>query len=86
GRLEIHCGDFFALAAQDVADCRGVYDRAALIALPPAMRQRYAALLTNILPAGCQQLLVTLDYDQAEMDGPPFAVSQAEVSALYDGA
>ncbi len=86
GRLEIRCGDFFALAAQDVADCRGVYDRAALIALPPAMRQRYAASLTNILPAGCQQLLVTLDYDQAEMDGPPFAVSQAEVSTLYDGA
>ena len=86
GRLEIRCGDFFALAAQDVADCRGVYDRAALIALPPAMRQRYAALLTNILPAGCQQLLVTLDYDRAEMDGPPFAVSRAEVSTLYDGA
>jgi len=83
GALEIRCGDFFALGAADVAGCRGVYDRAALIALPPPMRQRYAALLSAILPGGCQQLLVTLDYDQAEMDGPPFAVSDAEVMGLY---
>ncbi|MCQ4294831.1 thiopurine S-methyltransferase [Pseudomonas stutzeri] len=83
GMLEIRCGDFFALRADDVADCRGVYDRAALIALPPAMRERYATLLTAILPVGCQQLLVTLDYDQAEMDGPPFAVSSSEVRDLY---
>lgn len=83
GALEIRCGDFFALSAADVVGCRAVYDRAALIALPPPMRQRYAALLSAILPAGCQQLLVTLDYDQAEMDGPPFAVSCGEVSDLY---
>lgn len=83
GALEIRCGDFFALSAEDVAACQGVYDRAALIALPPAMRERYATLLTAILPAGCQQLLVTLDYDQAEMDGPPFAVSPSEVRELY---
>lgn len=83
GALEIRCGDFFALSAADVAECRAVYDRAALIALPQAVRQRYAALLSSILPAGCQQLLVTLDYDQAEMDGPPFAVGASEVSGLY---
>lgn len=47
------------------------------------MRERYAMLLTAILPPGCQQLLVTLDYDQTEMDGPPFAVSPREVRELY---
>ena len=83
GAVEIRCGDFFALSADDVAACQGVYDRASLIALPPAMRERYAMLLTAILPPGCQQLLVTLDYDQAEMDGPPFAVSPREVRELY---
>lgn len=86
GTLEIRCGDFFAISAEDVASCAGVYDRAALIALPAPMRQRYAAHLSSILPAGCQQLLITLDYDQAQMDGPPFAVSEAEVTALYGGA
>ncbi|MBA1185111.1 thiopurine S-methyltransferase [Stutzerimonas nitrititolerans] len=83
GKLEIRCGDIFALGADDVSACQGVYDRAALIALPPPMRQRYAAHLSAILPAGCQQLLVTLDYEQTQMDGPPFAVSDAEVMTLY---
>ena len=31
-------------------------------------------------------LLVTLDYPQIEMDGPPFAVSDAEVRNLYSSA
>lgn len=81
--IEVICGDLFAIDHAVVADCTGVYDRAALIALPADMRQRYAAHLTSMLPAHCQMLLVTLDYVQAEMDGPPFAVSPAQVQSLY---
>jgi thiopurine S-methyltransferase len=77
--LEIYCGDFFALTPQHVAECQGLYDRAALIALPPEMRGRYVAHLAAILPSDCQGLLVTLDYEQAQMDGPPFAVADSEV-------
>ena len=40
GGVELWCGDIFALTAEHVADCRGWYDRAALIALPPAKRER----------------------------------------------
>lgn len=83
GPVEIYCGDFFALTAEQVSACVGFYDRAALIALPPEMRERYAAHLLSILPAGAQGLLVTLEYDQAQMDGPPFAVNPEEVKALY---
>ncbi|MDR0276603.1 MAG: thiopurine S-methyltransferase [Paucimonas sp.] len=83
--VEIWCGDVFQLSAGDVADCVGLYDRAALIALPPEMRQRYAALLSGILPQGCRGLLVTMDYDQAQLDGPPFAVPDDEVQALFAG-
>lgn len=79
GSLEIRCGDFFALSRDEVGDCQGLYDRAALIALPVEMRQRYVEHLTQILVPGCQGLLVTLDYEQQEMPGPPFAVSDAEV-------
>lgn len=79
GTLEIRCGDFFALSAGDVADCQALYDRAALIALPEAMRRRYVEHLEKILPSNCRGLLITLDYPQAEMSGPPFAVSDAEV-------
>jgi thiopurine S-methyltransferase len=83
--VELWCGDIFALTAQDVADCFGLYDRAALIALPPEMRQRYAAHLVQILPQGCRGLLVTMDYDQAVIPGPPFAVPDEEVQALMGG-
>ncbi|WP_397451982.1 thiopurine S-methyltransferase [Pseudomonas sp. NA-150] len=80
--IELWCGDFFALTVNDVADCAGLYDRAALIALPPEMRERYAQHLTRILPATCNGLLVTLDYDQTQIDGPPFSVPDANVQQL----
>ncbi|PVZ39504.1 thiopurine S-methyltransferase [Pseudomonas sp. CC120222-01a] len=83
--VEIWCGDFFALQAQDVADCRGLYDRAAVIALPSQMRARYMAHLTKVLPAGCQGLLLTMDYDQQLLDGPPFSVPDGEVRQGYAG-
>lgn len=82
GSIELWCGDFFALSAEDVADCAALYDRAALIALPPEMRERYAEHLTRILPSGCEGLLITLDYDQMQMSGPPFAVVDDEAKSL----
>ncbi|MDB5982175.1 MAG: tpm [Pseudomonas sp.] len=80
--IELWCGDFFALTTEDVAGCAGLYDRAALIALPLEMRERYARHLGQILPAACQGLLITLDYEQSEIDGPPFSVPDAEVQRL----
>lgn len=80
--IELWCGDFFALTASDVDDCTALYDRAALIALPAPMRERYAAHLQQILAQGVQGLLITLDYDQAQMPGPPFAVADDEVQRL----
>ena len=81
--IKIFQGDFFDLSADDVAEIAAVYDRASLIALPPAMRQRYATQLRAILPSETNVLLVTMDYSQAEMHGPPFAVTEQEVAALY---
>lgn len=79
----LSCGDFFDLSKEDLAQVGAVYDRASLVALPPEMRERYARHLASILPPGTQILLVTFDYPQAEMSGPPFAVSETEVEALY---
>lgn len=80
--IELWCGDFFALRAEEVVDCAALYDRAALIALPPEMRERYARHLDSLLPARCTGLLITLDYDQAKIDGPPFSVPDEEVQRL----
>ena len=85
GGIELICGDAFGLDAELLRDCAGVFDRAALIALPPALRARYAGELYAALPAGCRGLLVTLEYPQHERDGPPFSVPESEVHALYDG-
>ena len=83
GQIELICGDAFALDTAALADCAGVYDRAALIALPPDLRQRYAEAVCARLPAGCRGLLITLEYPQAEKAGPPFSVDEREVHALY---
>ena len=80
--IEVWCGDFFALDAEVLADCTAVYDRAALIALPPLMRSQYTEQLNNMLRPGCQGLLITLDYDQTQKTGPPFAVTDEEVKVL----
>ena len=81
--IRILCGDFFNLEREDIAQIKAVYDRASLVALPTEMRERYVRHLVSILPAGTRVLLVTFDYPQAEMTGPPFAVSVEEVKSLY---
>lgn len=79
GGIELVCGDAFALDAALLADCAGVYDRAALVALPPDLRRRYAGELYARLPRDCRGLLITLEYPQHEKAGPPFSVGEAEV-------
>ena len=80
--LEILCGDFFDLTPDHLAGVTAVFDRASLIAMPPEMRPRYAAHLRGVLTPAGKVLLVTLDYDQARMSGPPFAVPDDEVGHL----
>jgi len=80
--IEIWCGDFFSLRAEDIAGCHALYDRAAIIALPEAMRKRYVEHLNKVLPTECKGLLITLDYDQTQIDGPPFSVPDEEVQSL----
>jgi thiopurine S-methyltransferase len=81
--IRILCGDFFDLCIDDLADVNAVYDRASMVALPAAMRERYVRHLVNVLPPATRILLITFDYLQAEMSGPPFAVSVSEVESLY---
>lgn len=81
--IRILCGDFFDLGKDDLAKTVAVYDRASLVALPPGMRERYVNHLVSILPPATKILLITFDYSQTEMSGPPFAVSADEVEVLY---
>ncbi len=84
--LRLWCGDFFDLRREQLATVRAVYDRASLIALPPELRQHFVSHLHALLPAGVVMLLVTMEYEQAEMQGPPFCVEEAEVHTLFEPA
>ncbi|KRA53198.1 thiopurine S-methyltransferase [Pseudoxanthomonas sp. Root65] len=83
GPIEIILGDAFGLDKTLLADVAGVYDRAALIALPPDLRLRYRDTVYAGLPTGCQGVLITLEYPQAEKAGPPFSVEAPDVDALF---
>jgi thiopurine S-methyltransferase len=80
--IDIFEGDIFALTPETLGPVDAVFDRAALVALPPAMRARYASHMAT-LTARAPQLLVTFDYDQSLTEGPPFSVSDDEVARLY---
>jgi thiopurine S-methyltransferase len=81
--LRLRSGDFFALQREDLQGVRAVYDRAALIALPPAMRPDYARKMAELLPAGAHILLITMEYPEGTLEGPPFSVGEEEVERLF---
>ena len=76
-------GDVFDLTAERLAGVRAVYDRAALIALPPGLRRRYVAHLEAVLPPAAPTLLVTIEYPAGDFAGPPFPLGVGEVEELY---
>ena len=86
--LDVFVGDFLALTPVDmqtVGAVDAVYDRAALVALPEAMRRAYAAQLLA-LSAQAPQLLICFEYEQSLLAGPPFAVHEAELRQHYGAA
>lgn len=80
--LDVFVGDVFALDVETLGQIAAIYDRAALVALPEAMRRDYSQHLEQITQ-GAKQLLITFEYDQTLMSGPPFSVPEAEVCAHY---
>ena len=81
--IHLICGDYFALTRDLMEEVSAVFDRASLVALPLEMRKRYVDKQTEILPATTRLLLVTLEYNQQLMNGPPFSVPRREVMDLY---
>lgn len=80
--IDILVGDFFTLSQEQVGQVDGVYDRAALVALPQEMRQRYSAHLQQVSHIA-PQLLIVFEYHQASLSGPPFSISEQEVTRHY---
>jgi len=83
--IEILLGDFFKLDRGLIGTVDMVYDRASLVAFPASMRPAYVQALAGLMPPGAAMLLLTLEYPQKDMEGPPFSVPEAEVRDLFDG-
>ncbi len=80
--IDIFVGNFFDLTSSILGPVDAIYDRAALVALPENMRQKYAKHImeiTHIAP----YLLLTYSYDQSLTNGPPFSVDQDMVQNYY---
>lgn len=80
--LDIFVGDIFDLSKEVLGPVDAVYDRASLVALPYETRLRYSAHLAQITNKA-PQLLITYEYDQTKLAGPPFSISTEEVNLHY---
>jgi thiopurine S-methyltransferase len=80
--MEIFGGDIFDLSEKTLGRVDAIYDRAALVALPSTTRERYTAHLMDIT-AKAPQLLISWEYDQSLMEGPPFSVTGDEIKKHY---
>lgn len=78
--ITIYCGDFMEL---DDVRCDAHYDRGALVALTSELRPGYAAHVRSLLTDDAEQLVITLGYDQAVANGPPFSIGDDEVLGYW---
>ena len=83
GPYELLCGDHLKLDPAVTRRIGGVFDRAALVALPRVLQQPYAEKLADLTPSGVPVLLITLDYDPSQMEGPPFPIPADRVEQLF---
>lgn len=80
--LDIFVGDFFKVRGKMLKPINAVYDRAALVALPEKKRIKYTKHLVSITKKA-PQILITFDYNQEEISGPPFSINSDEIKMHY---
>jgi thiopurine S-methyltransferase len=83
GPITILAGDLFAITREHVGAVDALYDRAALVALPPELRPAYAAHVRSLCAPGSPALVISLEYPDGAKEPPPFAVLEPEVRERY---
>lgn len=84
--IDVWLADFFKVTPDDVGLFSQVWDRAALVALPNEMQKQYISHLKTLLKPKATLLIVLMDYDDSEMSGPPFKITETELKSLYHDA
>lgn len=78
--IRIYQGNYF-----DFADgpFHALYDRGALVALPERDRARYVDHTAKLMEAEAYKLVLTLEYDDTVVSGPPYSVSSEEMASHF---
>lgn len=80
--VTLWCGDFFNLPEDVWANTTGLYDRAALVALPKDIREKYAAEIVK-RSKNIETLLISFEYPEDAIEGPPFSVPEDEIKSIF---
>lgn len=78
--------NIFDVNSETIGLVDAIYDRAALVALPPEQREAYAEHCWSLLKPGGSILLLTYDAPVAEDKGPPFPVRRGVIEQLFTKA
>lgn len=89
GGITLLQGDFFALSPEILGPIDAIYDRAALIALPPELRKNYSILIQKLVRTCARpnfvHLQIVLERSPQDDKGPPFSIPEQELERLYGG-
>lgn len=78
----LYCGDYFSFDPGHKYDA--AYDRAAIVALDPKSRTKYAKQYAHLLNKNGKLLLLSFEYDQSKVQGPPFSVEEYFIRELFE--
>ena len=81
-QITIYCANIFKLDDALIKPCDTCFDRAALIALPYNIRQRYIDHIANFLKPEAALLLIGMHYPH-QVEGPPYSVTLSEIKSLF---
>ena len=79
--LTLYCGDYFDFQTRPFD---ALYDRGALVAFSEDERPRYVEHTNGLLKPDAIRLVITLEYDQRVVNGPPYAVPADKLVAYWD--
>ena len=74
--LTIVCGDYFEFSG---GPFDALYDRGSIVAIDPAIRSDYVRQTKALLKPHASLLVITLEYDQDVVNGPPFSLLADEL-------
>ena len=82
--IDIYLGDFFDLNPEQTFSFNAIYDRASIVAIETPERMEYVDHLISFLDRAGRILLITLEYNQNDMEGPPYSVPAEEIESLFE--